>query len=101
LGGRLNLDYIDPYPNFNRRAVKGFAAELMTLPEQHHDKSTALEITAGGKMYNVVIEDENVGKALLDKGKLKKRVTFLPLTKIQGRTLDKDVRSLTILFPRS
>ncbi|KAH6902556.1 nuclear condensin complex protein [Coprinopsis sp. MPI-PUGE-AT-0042] len=90
LGGRLNLDYTDPYPNFNRRAVKGFAAELMTLPEQHYNKSTALEITAGGKMYNVVIEDENVGKALLDKGKLKKRVTFLPLTKIQGRAIDKD-----------
>ncbi|KAH6903906.1 nuclear condensin complex protein [Coprinopsis sp. MPI-PUGE-AT-0042] len=79
LGGRLNLDYTDPYPNFNRRAVKGFAAELMTLPEQQLQQ-----------MYNVVIEDENVGKALLDKGKLKKRVTFLPLTKIQGRAIDKD-----------
>ena len=63
----------------------------MTLPANHFNKSTALEITAGGRMYNVVIQDETVGKALLDKGRLKKRVTFLPLNKIQGRTIEPSV----------
>ncbi|MDA4804348.1 hypothetical protein NY486_00320, partial [Enterobacter hormaechei] len=46
--------------------------------------STALEICAGGKLYNVVVEDEKVGSALLAKGKLRKRVTLIPLNKINA-----------------
>ncbi|EAU83424.2 nuclear condensin complex protein [Coprinopsis cinerea okayama7 len=86
--GRLNFEYNDPYPGFNRNAVKGFAAQLMTLPEEHFNKTTALEVTAGGRLYNIVIQDEKVGKDLLDRGRLRKRVTFLPLNKIKGRTID-------------
>lgn len=35
-------------------------------------------------MYNVVVEDERVGKDLLQNGKLKKRVTIIPLNKINA-----------------
>lgn len=35
-------------------------------------------------MYNVVVENEKVGKELLQNGKLKKRVTIIPLNKINA-----------------
>jgi len=57
---------------------------LITLDEQHHAKSTALEISAGAKLYNVVVENEQIGKDLLQNGKLKKRVTIIPLNKINS-----------------
>jgi len=68
--------------------------------------STAIEVTAGGKLFNVrdaylvisltraltsahqpvqvVIQDEDTGKKLLAGGNLQKRVTFIPLNKIDS-----------------
>ncbi|KAF9503550.1 hypothetical protein BS47DRAFT_1448463 [Hydnum rufescens UP504] len=36
----------------------------------------------GGKLYNIVVEDETVGMQLLNKGNLKKRVTIISLNQI-------------------
>ncbi|KAG1760257.1 condensin complex subunit SMC2 [Suillus occidentalis] len=83
----LNFDYSMPYPNFDRTKVKGLVANLTSIPPQHQNKSQALEIVAGGKLYNVVVEDEKVGKDLLQNGKLKKRVTIIPLNKINSFAL--------------
>ena len=90
--GRLNFDYENPTPNFDRRKVKGVAAQLISLPEEHYNKATALEIAGGSKLFNVVIEDEKVGKELIQNGQMKKRVTFIPLTKISAHTLSQTVR---------
>lgn len=54
------------------------------MEPQDYNKSTALEITAGAKLYNVVVENEKVGSELLKNGKLKKRVTIIPLNKINA-----------------
>jgi structural maintenance of chromosome 2 len=78
----LDFSYSTPSPNFDRSKVKGLVASLISLEAKDYDKSTALEITAGGKLYNVVVDDERVGKELLQNGKLKKRVTIIPLNKI-------------------
>jgi structural maintenance of chromosome 2 len=59
-------------------------ATLVSLQPEDYNKSTALEITAGGKLFNVVVQDEKVGKELLQNGKLKKRVTIIPLNKINA-----------------
>ncbi|KAF8059920.1 condensin complex subunit SMC2 [Lyophyllum atratum] len=85
--GKLNFDYTSPSPNFDRRKVKGLAASLISLEEKHYDKSTALEIAAGGKLYQVVVDDERVGSDLLKNGNLKKRVTLIPLNKISAYKL--------------
>lgn len=71
--------------------MKGLVATLIDLKEEDYNKSTALEITAGGKLYNVVVQDERVGKALLQNGKLKKRVTIIPLNKISSFHLSASV----------
>ncbi|KAG9312704.1 condensin complex subunit SMC2 [Chiua virens] len=91
----LSFDYTSPYPNFDRSKVKGLVATLTSIPPEHSDKATALEIAAGGKLYNVVVQDENVGKDLLQKGKLKKRVTIIPLNKINDFKLGPDVCTLS------
>ncbi|KAH0835738.1 condensin complex subunit SMC2 [Lanmaoa asiatica] len=83
----LTFDYTSPYPTFDRSKVKGLVATLTSVPPEHSNKGTALEIAAGGKLYNVVVQDERVGKDLLQNGKLKKRVTIIPLNKINAFAL--------------
>ena len=71
--------------------MKGVAVQLITLSEEHYNKATALEIAGGNKLFNIVIEDERVGKELIKSGKMRKRVTFIPLTKISAQTLSDSV----------
>ena len=51
------------------------------------DFCQALTAAAGGKLYNVVVESEKTGKALLEKGRLQKAVTFIPLNKITPKII--------------
>jgi len=85
----LSFDYTDPYPGFDKSKIKGLVAELITIPKDKIDASLALEITAGGRLYNVVVENEVVGADLLERGRLKRRVTILPLNKINAYTIPK------------
>eukprot|EP00049_Salpingoeca_infusionum_P003732 m.70226 g.70226 ORF g.70226 m.70226 type:complete len:1213 (+) comp12252_c0_seq3:40-3678(+) len=84
----LDFTYSDPVPRFDRSKVNGLVASLITVKDV--DTSTALEITAGGKLFQVVVADEVTGKQLLSKGKLKRRVTIIPLNKIAARTLKRE-----------
>ncbi|KAB8349829.1 hypothetical protein FH972_023842 [Carpinus fangiana] len=78
----LDFSFADPSPNFDRSKVKGLVAQLFTLDKQHSQAGTALEICAGGRLYNVVVDTAETGSQLLQNGKLKKRVTIVPLNKI-------------------
>lgn len=71
-------------PGFDARKVKGLVASLLALGPENHEKSTALEFAASGKLYHVVVEDEHVGKGLLKRGGVKNRVTPIPLNKIRA-----------------
>ncbi|KAK5660221.1 hypothetical protein OQA88_12755 [Cercophora sp. LCS_1] len=78
----IDFNYSDPVPNFDRSKVKGLVAQLFTLDKQQTAAGTALEICAGGRLYNVVVDTEVTGTQLLKGGKLRKRVTIIPLNKI-------------------
>lgn len=78
----VEFNYADPSPNFDRSKVKGLVAQLFTLGQDKEEAGTALEITAGGRLYNVVVDTEVTGTQLLQSGKLRKRVTIIPLNKI-------------------
>lgn len=78
----IDFNYADPSPNFDRSKVKGLVAQLFTLDENHTRAGTALEVCAGGRLYNVVVDTAETGTQLLQNGKLKKRVTIIPLNKI-------------------
>jgi structural maintenance of chromosome 2 len=78
----IDFSYSDPSTNFDRSRVKGLVAQLFTLDKDHTRAGTALEICAGGRLYNVVVDTAATGKQLLENGRLKKRVTIIPLNKI-------------------
>lgn len=80
----MDFSYADPEPNFDRSKVKGLVASLIQLDPSREKFSTALEICAGARLYNVVVEDERTGSKLLTNGRLKKRVTLIPLNKISA-----------------
>ncbi|KAL2153227.1 hypothetical protein VTH82DRAFT_4382 [Thermothelomyces myriococcoides] len=78
----IDFHYSDPVPNFDRSKVKGLVAQLFTLDKQFIQAATALEVCAGGRLYNVVVDTEVTGTQLLQGGRLRKRVTIIPLNKI-------------------
>jgi len=78
----IDFTYSDPSPNFDRSKVRGLVAQLFSLDKAHTSAGTALEICAGGRLYNVVVDSAETGTQLLQNGKLKKRVTIIPLNKI-------------------
>ena len=80
----IDFTYSDPSPNFDRSKVKGLVAQLFTLDKKFTNAGTALEICAGGRLYNVVVDSAETGTQLLQNGKLKKRVTIIPLNKISA-----------------
>ncbi|KAL9104392.1 MAG: hypothetical protein Q9163_000650 [Psora crenata] len=80
----IDFSYSDPSPGFNRSKVKGLVAQLFTLEKDKTKAGTALEICAGGRLYNVVVDSAETGTQLLQNGKLKKRVTIIPLNKISA-----------------
>lgn len=94
--GNCDFQYEIASGNFDHSKVKGTVAKLITLKEEHFNKCTALEITAGNRLYNVVVETEQVGKDLLQHGRLKKRITIIPLNKIDRSTIPAHVRSQVI-----
>ncbi|XP_042169437.1 structural maintenance of chromosomes protein 2-like, partial [Oncorhynchus tshawytscha] len=66
----LRFDYSDPERDWDRSRVKGLLANLITVSDVCY--STGLEVVAGGKLYNVVVDTEVTGKKLLEKGELKR-----------------------------
>ncbi len=85
LEGRLAFNYSDPVRGFDRSKVKGLVARLINVKLPKH--STALEVVAGGKLYQVVVDEAITGKALLNNGKLQRRVTIIPLDKVVPRNM--------------
>ncbi|PSK38131.1 hypothetical protein B9Z65_1322 [Elsinoe australis] len=80
----IDFTYADPAPNFDRSRVKGLVAQLFTLDQAHTRAGQALEVCAGGRLYNVVVDTAETGTALLQNGRLRKRVTIIPLNKISA-----------------
>ncbi|KAI5063026.1 hypothetical protein GOP47_0021573 [Adiantum capillus-veneris] len=83
--GNVNFQYNDPVKNFERSKVKGVVARLLHVKDV--SAVTALEVAAGGKLYNVVVDSEQTGKLLLERGNLRRRVTIIPLNKIESHPI--------------
>ena len=64
--------------------IRGVHAPLMKLGQVDEKYSTALEIAVGGKMANIVVDDEHVAATCIEllKSAGTGRVTFIPLNKI-------------------
>jgi len=86
LGG-IDFNYQDPYRGFDRNAVKGVVAKLFHISPDFESYHRALEVCAGGRLFFVVTDNEETGKALLERGQLRRRVTIIPLNKIVDPTI--------------
>ena len=52
------------------------------------------------QLYNVVVDTEETGKSLLQKGQLKRRYTIIPLNKIVSRTISNDKERKAVALVR-
>lgn len=69
-----------------RSAVKGRLLSLVTPKDSKF--ALGLEIAAGPKLLNIVVENDEVGGVLLQEKAFNGKVTLLPLNKITGATID-------------
>ncbi|GIY66512.1 structural maintenance of chromosomes protein 2 [Caerostris extrusa] len=83
---QLSFDYVDPVKNFDRKRVRG--PVCMQIELKDNKEALALDVAAGGKLYNVIVSDEDTGKLLLKNGQLKRRCTIIPLNKIRGQVIE-------------
>ncbi|KAJ2558831.1 Structural maintenance of chromosomes protein 2 [Coemansia sp. RSA 1933] len=84
----FEFQYQDPERNFDRSRVKGLVAHLINIDDTNKFATVALEVTAGARIYNVIVDNDNTGTLLLNNGKLRRRVTIIPLNKISAQQLD-------------
>ncbi|KAI9206146.1 RecF/RecN/SMC [Polychytrium aggregatum] len=80
----FQLQFTDPYKGFDRSKVRGLVANLMRLSEDQYEYALALEVAAGGKLRNIVVETEQIGAQLLSGKHFQKRETLIPLNKIHS-----------------
>ncbi|MSS63363.1 chromosome segregation protein SMC [Velocimicrobium porci] len=68
----------------HKPGIVGVVADIIKVPKEYE---VAIEIALGGSIQNIVTEDENTAKSLIQFLKQNKygRATFLPLTAISGR----------------
>lgn len=85
-GGKFDFQYNDPTSNWDRRRVKGLVANCIRVKDNKY--SRALSSMIGGSWRNVITDNDETGKLLLEKGNLLNRVTIIPLNKINARTID-------------
>lgn len=88
-GYRFDFVYKDPEPGFDRRRVKGMLGKLVRVKDRMH--GVALNTCGGGSMYSIVTDTEITSKLLLQRGQLQKRVTMVPLNKINSGVLNPEV----------
>ena len=81
----------DPAKGFDRSKVKGVVAKLVRVSNPKY--SSALEVAAGGKLYQVIVDNEQTAKTLLSGGQLRNRVTIIPLNKVMAKPISHSVRS--------
>jgi len=88
----VNFTYQSPSSSFDRSRVKGLVGRLIKVKDEA--MTTAIEVAAGGRLYQLVVDTEKTGKELLKRGKLKQRVTIIPLNKIRARVAkDEKIRA--------
>ncbi|KMQ84023.1 structural maintenance of chromosomes protein 2 [Lasius niger] len=89
---QTRFEYRNPESNFNAKSVKGIVCKLINLKDK--SAAYALEVAAGGKLYNVIVDTEVTSKKLLQYGQLQQRVTIIPLNRVSGKFMDQQTIAL-------
>jgi structural maintenance of chromosome 2 len=72
--------------------VRGKIANLFSIIDIKK-YGTALENVVGGKLWNVVVENERVSKELIKNNCVNYNVTYIPLNNIRGEVIPMDMVS--------
>ncbi|ANB14486.1 condensin subunit SMC2 [Sugiyamaella lignohabitans] len=86
----IDFHYSKPSPTFRASSVRGLVAQLFSLDKSKYPQATAIEVCAGGRLFNVVVDNDVTAAQLLQNGKLKRRVTIIPLNKISSSRLSEE-----------
>lgn len=86
----IDFQYQAPEKGFDHSRVKGVVAKLVHIKDPQ--TTTALEVTAAGKLYQVVVDNEATAKSLLANGRLRSRVTIIPLDRVAYRSCSREVK---------
>ena len=86
LKARLKFDY--EHPGKVALMPRKCGGVLASLVQPCDRSSQGPQVVAGGRLYQVVVDDEKTGKALLERGQLRRRVTRFPLNKVRAGRLD-------------
>lgn len=78
---QLRFVYNDPVPNFDRSKIKGKLFMLFRVKDRAHEK--AIEIGAGGKLHNIVVENEVISKMVVERETFGKSCSVIPNNKIR------------------
>ncbi|GAB1868004.1 Structural maintenance of chromosomes protein [Camponotus japonicus] len=89
---QTRFEYQNPGPNFNEKSVKGIVCKLINIKDKR--AAYALEIAAGGKLYNIIVDTETTSKKILQHGQLQQRVTIIPLNRVTGKFMDQQTIAL-------
>lgn len=89
---QLRFAYKIQDSSFKKDSVKGVVCTLLTVKDKN--AAYALDIAAGGKLYDVIVDTEKTCKILLKYGHLQQRVTFIPLNKINGKPMQENIIKL-------
>jgi structural maintenance of chromosome 2 len=90
--GRVEVIYRDPEQNFDRRKIKGRIIRLFTVDNDIY--VTALEQLAGGRLYNIVTDNESTSGLLLNRKCFDRLETFIPLNKIIAREIPDNIKRM-------
>ncbi|XP_055388632.1 uncharacterized protein LOC129617420 [Condylostylus longicornis] len=75
------------HENPNSGGVEGLALELMKIKQDDLRYSTALEEAGKSRLFNIVVQDDEIAKSLLERYKQLRRITCIPMNRIKGSAL--------------
>ncbi|GKB27253.1 structural maintenance of chromosomes protein 2, partial [Tanacetum coccineum] len=79
---------------FDRLKVKGLVGELTKV--KNNSTMTAVEVCAGGKLFNIVVDNENTAQQIIEKRDLRGRVTTIPLNRIKSKPVQPQVQKAAV-----
>ena len=85
---RVEIQYRDPEPNFNRKKIFGRVIKNFKVKDPKYIR--ALEKAAGGKLYNVIVDNHKTASVLFQRKCFDYMVTLLPLDKVYSKPITED-----------
>ena len=85
---RVEIQYRDPEPSFNRKKIFGRVIKNFRVKDPKYIR--ALEKAAGGKLYNVIVDNHKTATVLFQRKCFDYMVTLLPLDKVYSKPIAPD-----------